>query len=927
SLVSRKRREFIGMPAPPGYVPGVGRGATGFTTRSDIGPAREADDAPDERHMPPPKKPAHDDDEKGEDENLNDANYDEFSGYGGSLCTRDPYEKDDEEADRIYSSVDDRMDERRREHRERRFREEMEKFRKERPKIQQQFVDLKRDLALVSEDEWLSLPEVGDARNKRQRNPRAEKFTPAPDSLLAKGLSAGQTTAQVDLREQLQGGIATPWGGASTSSAGGADIDMKKIGQARTSLMDIKLTQAADSVTGQTVVDPMGYLTDLNSVIPQHGADINDVKKARLLLKSVRESNLKHPPAWIASARLEELTGKMQEARNLIMRGAEECPRSEDIWMEASRLIPADQARAVVAQGINHLPQSVRLWVRAAELESEPKRKRRVFRKALEQVPSSVRLWKLAVELEEPEDARVMLRRAVECCPTSVDLWLALAKLETYETARSVLNQARDNVPTDRLIWITAAKLEEAHKNLPMVGKIIDRAVAALQVAGVEINRDLWLKDAEECESSGSMETARAIVRTVVGHGIDEPDRKRQWLTDAEGFTAREAFECARAVYAKLIAAFPAKKSVWLAAAHFEKNHGTREALESLLVNAVSKCPTAEALWLMGAKSKWLADDIPGARYILANAFKANPNSEEIWLAAVRLESENNDFERARKLLLRARNQASTARVWMKSARLEWCLGELEQAKALLNEGLRAYPQFDKMWMMLGQIAEQEDNVEAARAAYNEGIQRCRQSVPLWLLLARLEMGQGQATRARSILERARVNNPRVPQLWLEAVRTELKSGQPQMAAATMSRALQQCPTAGQLWAEAIFMEARPQRRAKSVDATKKCEHDPHVLLAVGRLFWCERQINKARDWFQRAVKLDSDFGDAWANWRRFELQHGTEDQQRRVAALCEAAEPRHGELWCSVSKVPSNWRLRTAKLLDLVAEKVATPT
>lgn len=39
----------------------------------------------------------------------------------------------------------------------------------------------------------------------------------------------------------------------------------------------------------------------------------------------------------------------------------------------------------------------------------------------------------------------------------------------------------------------------------------------------------------------------------------------------------------------------------------------------------------------------------------------------------------------------------------------------------------------------------------------------------------------------------------------------------------------------GILWAEAVFLEARPQRKTKSVDALKKCEHDPHVLLAVAK--------------------------------------------------------------------------------------------
>jgi len=55
------------------------------------------------------------------------------------------------------------------------------------------------------------------------------------------------------------------------------EIDMKKIGQARNTLMNIKLTQVSDSVSGQTVVDPKGYLTDLQSMIPTHGGDIKYV--------------------------------------------------------------------------------------------------------------------------------------------------------------------------------------------------------------------------------------------------------------------------------------------------------------------------------------------------------------------------------------------------------------------------------------------------------------------------------------------------------------------------------------------------------------------------------------------------------------------------------------------------------------------------
>lgn len=55
-----------------------------------------------------------------------------------------------------------------------------------------------------------------------------------------------------------------------------------------------------------------------------------------------------------------------------------------------------------------------------------------------------------------------------------------------------------------------------------------------------------------------------------------------------------------------------------------------------------------------------------------AFVLQANPNSEEIWLAAVKLESENNEYERARRLLAKARSSAPTARVSG-----DWWVGEV----------------------------------------------------------------------------------------------------------------------------------------------------------------------------------------------------------------------------------------------------------
>ncbi|ELK28472.1 Pre-mRNA-processing factor 6 [Myotis davidii] len=409
-----------------------------------------------------------------------------------------------------------------------------------------------------------------------------------------------------------------------------------------------------------------------------------------------------------------------------------------------------------------------------------------------------------AVELEEPEDARIVLSRAVECCPTSVELWLALARLETHENARKVLNKARENIPTDRHIWVTAAKLEEANGNTQMVEKIIDRAITSLRANGVEINREQWI-------------------------------------------------QCPRRGCSALCACG-------------DRGPSCRESLEALLQRAVAHCPKAEVLWLMGAKSKWLAGDVPAARSILALAFQANPNSEEIWLAAVKLESENNEYERARRLLAKAQSSAGTARVFTKSVKLEWVLGNIEAAQELCEEALKHYEDFPKLWMMKGQIEEQEEQMDKVREAYSQGLKKCPHSTPLWLLLSRLEEKIRQLTRAQASWEKSCLKNRRNPGLWLESVRLKYITNM------LMAKALQECPSSGVLWSEAIFLEARSQRKIKGVDALKKCEHDLHVLLAMAKLFWSERKITKAREWFRRTVKINSDLGDAWALFYKSEL-------------------------------------------------------
>ena len=114
------RKDFLSQAAPENYVAGLGRGATGFTTRSDLGPAREG---PSEEQIkealakraaqlgaaPPTAYGAA---EKKEDNDDDDERYQDPENEVG-LFANGAYDRDDDEADRIYQEVDEKMDRRR----------------------------------------------------------------------------------------------------------------------------------------------------------------------------------------------------------------------------------------------------------------------------------------------------------------------------------------------------------------------------------------------------------------------------------------------------------------------------------------------------------------------------------------------------------------------------------------------------------------------------------------------------------------------------------------------------------------------------------------------------------------------------------------------------------------------------------------------
>lgn len=964
------RKDFLSQPAPENYVAGLGRGATGFTTRSDLGPAREGPSedqikealAKRAQQLGAAPPTAYGATEKKDDNDDDDDRFQDPENEVG-LFANGAYDGDDDEADRIYQEVDERMDRRRKirrlvstfsyvtltsspfyfakayglsdpvldgqiadlkpfdTSREAREAQERKEYEANNPKIQQQFADLKRSLASVSDEDWANIPEVGDltGKNRRTKQNLRQRFYAVPDSVIA----GARDSTQFDTTVAEDGPS-----GSGADSVDGTMTNFADIGAARDKVLQVKLDQAAlgsgtDSTAGtSTNIDPKGYLTSLSkSEIKSGEAEVGDINRVRVLLESVIKTNPKHAPGWIAAARLEEVAGKIVAARNVIARGCEHCPKSEDAWLENIRLNDNHNAKIIAAKAITCNERSTRLWIEAMKLESDPRAKKRVLRRALDIMKTSVAIWKEAVNLEEdPADARLLLAKATDEIPLSAELWLALARLETPEQAQKVLNKARKAIPTSYEIWVAAARLQEQMGTANKVN-VMKRAVQSLAQESAMLKREEWIAEAEKCEDEGAILTCGAIIRETLGYGLDEDDdRKEIWMDDAKSSVARGKFDTARAIYAYALRVFVNKKSIWLAAADLEKNHGTKEGLWKLLEKAVEACPQSEVLWMMLAKEKWQAGEINDARIVLGKAFNQNPNNEDIWLAAVKLEADNGQTVQARELLQTARQEAGTDRVWIKSVAFERQLGNSIVALDLVTQGLQLYPNAGKLWMMKGQIYETDNRIPQAREAYNTGTRACPKSVPLWLLASRLEEKAGVVIKARSVLDRARLAVPKNAQLWTESVRIERRLKNISQAKNLMAKALQEVPNSGLLWSESIWhLEPRTQRKPRSLEAIKKCENDPILFVTVARVFWGERRLEKAANWFEKAILLDSDLGDTWGWYLKFLLQHGTEEKRADVVNKCVLSEPKHGEIWQSISKDPANARLGTEEVLKQV--------
>jgi pre-mRNA-processing factor 6 len=221
----------------------------------------------------------------------------------------------------------------------------------------------------------------------------------------------------------------------------------------------------------------------------------------------------------------------------------------------------------------------------------------------------------------------------------------------------------------------------------------------------------------------------------------------------------------------------------------------------------------------------------------------------------------------------------------------------------------------------------ESDRRNLAEEWIRRGIDTCPTKGPIWAIAADIEIARGEYSRARSILERGRIRLPTDELLWWKGFLVEKFVEQSSGNSPTrvfLSRALQACPNSGLLWSYAIDHEPAVTRHPKCLDALKRCENDPLVILAVARFFWIEKQqIDKARKWFKNASKIGQRYGQVWSDYLAFEASLGDENFFRIEQVVNEIRSisdpPNIGIEWNVFRKRIDNWRFGEDDILGLI--------
>ena len=910
------RLSFLDQEPPPGYIAGIGRGATGFVTQADLGSSRKLPIVSFER------KSAEDDENDGQEPGqygneagqFEDAEFDlKPSGLTG--------DKEDIEADGIYDEVERYLEKKRRKKHKNEISTsdlgtgvvaKIESTDKSIQGIAGQFEDVKQGLASVSKEEWEALPESGDftRRNKRLRNELQEqqRFYRNSDMIALSLKDSGATDLALDeANEEIENGNGEAEANGDNKIVND-DVNLLELSRTKDRLLEYRIKMGNQAASRE--VNKSEYLEKLN---PSSKYNIGDYQKTRRLFAKLRETNPHSPQNWIASARLEYDARKFNRARSLVQEGCEKCPKSEELWLTNLEFnlddIPA--SKVIVADAIRYNFKSISLWFKAVELEHDNLSKVRILRKALELQPKIPALWLEIIKYEQDKNISIkMIQKATEIIPDSLEVWTALADLQDVDDSITTLTSSINYISDEKKykVWITVAKLEEERSsNEVKINRLIDKGFDILDGAS---NFEEWFNQAKICENEKRILTCRSIILKLLTNNSENNIDKLIDLAKEEH--AENHIEVSNSILFFITSKYPDQINSWIEFLKLKKDTKDFQALFLAYEMAITALPKCVELYLMYAKDKMKFDeDFEKVRSILADALEQMPTSEEVWIFTIEFEIKVGTKLVIRDLFETCLNSLPnpSINIWKKRIDFEIKLGNYKSALDISTTALDKHPDDCSLYLLKAEINEEINDFNSARAIIDSGIKKCKNNELLYLHLAQIyEKHFSNFVRSRSILEEALAKHPKSDILHHARVSLELRSGNKVHCDRLLSKALTLIPSSAILWCENIRMASKQQARNVYAMALKKTNDNPMVILTIAHDLWKNGKIDKAYQFFKACIGKDPEYGDAYIYYYAFLLKFGSKEEMKDLEEqLSKHFELFYGSYWKELIKKDGN--------------------
>ncbi|KAI5954466.1 prp1 [Candida jiufengensis] len=836
--MSNNRLAFLDQEPPPGYIAGVGRGAVGFSTGADF-----------KNELPQ----VYDDDE---DENSANQELNE----NGLLTTRSKRDEEDEEADRIYEEIEQKLKRRKTNSQPKQITKSgsPENDNKELTE-KTQFSDLKRDLKSLTEDDWLSLPEAGDMtrKNKRQRilDQQSQRLYAVPDQILAGNNGSFGFTRTLNTSNNKNNALS-------------AQLD---------SFLPSSLRKQNTTTTRELEEEILNF----------DGADKDakyiDLKKSRLIFASLRKTEPYKSSSWISSARLEEDAKNFNKAREYIQQGCKMIPGDEDVWLEYIRLNKNDPefAKAITKEALNYCNKSTKLWLRSVELELDNKLKKKQSMKALQQLPRNIVLWRKILELEDDKEMIVkLLLKAVDLCPNEWELWLKLIDLSDYNDAKAYLNKARKILQGDLKVWIAACKLEEreASSDSSKINELAERAVK--ENASVEAEK--WYEVAIELDKEGYNKTSRALLECYL--------KSQQYdsitlLEEAEKYKGN--LNISHYIMDYLISIDPHNQEVWDRLFITLKKSKNYDSLIDYYEKAVDLNPGLISLHLSFANDKWrLGKDVEGARFILESTDN-ELNDDSIKFAIININMKTGNLSKAKDYIttIIQTEPKRHAKYWSMYIHILRCLNiDSKEILKASDKALEFFPNNLKLCLQKVSILIDDINdLRSAREFASEISDKNKKFIEVWIKYSEIEEKLGVLIKARSILDKALLINPESPELAIAQIELEKRAKNTTAVKNLTNKYIKKFSSNAYIWY--LYLSLIPKmshKKPEFINALRSTNNSSEMLMYLGIFFWQDGKFSKSKTWFDRSMEEDTTNGDAWGWMNNFYKSHGTDDEKEK---------------------------------------------